>query len=860
MLKEVVYANGNHQPFWSDEAAQLEIESLAGKAANQQLLLDIYLGELRRTKDAARQGRLQADLQGAGNLLWQYRFQIAQLRMRGAKPEPPRRSTYLVNSPFSLPANLIGRQDAFYILEDWRLHEPELPAIVLAGVEGAGKSALLWDWLRQLRQAKQLPPLVVWWQFDQRHQGVPQFVARLLDYFGENLAAFSSLRQAINRLLERLKGSEALIVLDGVEKLQWNWQRKPSATILQTANQWKAAETGHLLQGLLAGAGADVKVVMSCQAIPQLVQESPTALRLSLAGLSERSALQLLSDAGIPEDTPFLAHLIQQLQGNPFYLRLLSGILGKDKTAIIEAASNIYRRIEKLPIELKRSHILEQAYAQLPAVAKDFLTPLAALDEPVSLQTAHALFSPHNPGSRQLDEVKSLLRLLGERGFVGRSENKGEELFDTHPAIDAFVQKRGVGADGVGEGEAEERISSIPETSELEPVMRMYQQLAQAGRFEEALKLYKERLSDALYFQFGAYQDEIELLSMLLSNDGKRRPRLPQPKDQAWTLNSLAGSYLVAGKPIESAALFAASNQVYEQLGNRKSWAIGLSDQAQALLMLGELQNADKALRHSIELCRQLGNQFQEAISQQWRGYLLSLTGNWTGAAAALDTALSYAADVQHPQLEGIVWLQGAQSALLRGRASAAMPALEKAQDNLAKWGQIDAIAARHWARYDWLLSWAYLLENRLEEAESQLDKAAKRATKSRFVPLLQMIQLTEAKLLQAQALNASNLPLTDSPAEMRQKAWTLMGRVQREAEGDEMQLIRADVHILMSKTALENGNRELALQHAEIGYQCAWCDAPPFSYAAGVEAARGLEHAAQKEGIRRLRDLSIFG
>ncbi|MBK8782916.1 MAG: hypothetical protein IPO22_14170 [Anaerolineales bacterium] len=51
------------------------------------------------------------------------------------------------------------------------------------------------------------------------------------------------------------------------------------------------------------------------------------------------------------------------------------------------------------------------------------------------------------------------------------------------------------------------------------------------------------------YYQFGAYQLQIELLRALFLDGEDKPPRLKKEDDQAWTLNALANSYAMSGQP-----------------------------------------------------------------------------------------------------------------------------------------------------------------------------------------------------------------------------------------------------------------------------------------------------------------------
>ena len=79
----------------------------------------------------------------------------------------------------------------------------------------------------------------------------------------------------------------------------------------------------------------------------------------------------------------------------------------------------------------------------------------------------------------------------------------------------------------------------VTRLEDLAPVIELYHHTVRAGQFDEAFTLYRDRLADPLYFQFGAYQLIIDLLRALFPDGEDRPPRLKDESDQAWTLNAI---------------------------------------------------------------------------------------------------------------------------------------------------------------------------------------------------------------------------------------------------------------------------------------------------------------------------------
>lgn len=99
---------------------------------------------------------------------------------------------------------------------------------------------------------------------------------------------------------------------------------------------------------------------------------------------------------------------------------------------------------------------------------------------------------------------------------------------------------------------APEQVVSL---EDLETVIEHYHHLVKARQYDDARKLYSDRLASPVYFQLSAYQLEIELLGELFPDGKDKLPRLENEDDQAWTVNSLANSYSFSGQPAKAVPL-----------------------------------------------------------------------------------------------------------------------------------------------------------------------------------------------------------------------------------------------------------------------------------------------------------------
>jgi tetratricopeptide (TPR) repeat protein len=561
--------------------------------------------------------------------------------------------------------------------------------------------------------------------------------------------------------------------------------------------------------------------------------------RHDLTGLNPDDALRLFQEQKITTSRAEVVQVCEPLGYHPLSLRLLAGYAANSPTnpGDLQAAANYDPTADLLG---KRQHILSQAYDSLPPTARETLSRLAAFRGSVPWDTLAAIFGDSQPTRTALTllEARGLLqRTLIITHHAPRTTSHASRIthYDLHPIVRRYAYARltnaaGVHAQLVSHFEAVPKAEKVQTLADLQPAIELYHHLARAGKYDEAHTLYNNRLSRPLYFQLGAYQQEIELLRVLFPDGEDKLPRLSKEGDQAWTLNSLATSYSLSGRPAAAASLFERQIAIREKQGNKKNVAVGLGNLAYtAQLPLGQLSAAAANLRRRIDLCREIEDRFREAIGHQELGRVLAYMGDGVGAAAELYTALELFTADKNVQGQGVTWAYRALSALLWGDAAAGQSAAQEAY-NIAANRQNE----RDRIRAEWLMGSAAWAGGQLDTAQTHLDEALRRCRAINNVELEPAILLAQARLARA-------LAFASQPSEGLTLALTLAEEARRIAERSGYRLDLADIHNFLAQLALDSHDRPLARTHAQLAYDYALCDGPPYTYQAALQEAEGL-------------------
>ena len=253
-----------------------------------------------------------------------------------------------------------------------------------------------------------------------------------------------------------------------------------------------------------------------------------------------------------------------------------------------------------------------------------------------------------------------------------------------------------------------------------------------------------------------------------------------------------------------------------EKLGDKLNLAIGLGAVASAGYMpLGRLAAAEGGHRRRIELCREIEDEYQEAVGHQELGRLLAYEGRFAEAEQELGAAFELAGKQSQQHNQGLTQAYRALLALLRSDHKAALAAARESR----RFADV-ASAERDIIQAEWLLGWAHTALGERTVAEPHLNEALTRCRSINLIELEPSILLALARL--------------HKDRESAQKALAIADRC-------EYRLNQADIHNSLARLALDSGKPAEARGHAQKAKDYAYCDGPPHYYKPAYEEAERL-------------------
>lgn len=794
----------------------------------------------------------------------------------GAAADPPQdvqpsREHWFLAHPYAMPPNFTGRLTERTMLTDWLTHDAAHPLLVLRALGGFGKSALTWHWLLNDVDPAEWPR-VVWWSFYEGDASFESFAADTVRYLDPNSAPSASPHEQLALLLEALHSRGTLLILDGFERA------------LRAFGGLSAAYQGDEMVGTGGGERdcvsplADVflsnmanlpgmrgRVLLTTRLRPSVLEKRGGIL---LQGCREDELIQLHSaDAveffhaqGIRGGRAEIEAACEPYGYHPLSLRLLAGLMVGDLHQPGDIAAS--QRLDVSGDLIQRQHhVLEQAYTSLGRTRQKLLSLIACFRSPVRYGALKALAKTKSARSRtdaverenamQKPSEVSLdadLHDLIARGLLHHDHRTNK--FDLHPIVRRYAYDRLATPDRAGAHTrlrdyftAEPTSNIVRSLDDLYPVIEMFHHTVLAGQYDEARTLFRDRLDRPTFFQFGAYQLQIELLRGLFPDGEDRLPRLKEESAQASTLNDLACVYSLSGQPRRAVPLFERHIAICSKRRQANDLAIGLSNLAiMAQIQIGALRSAESNLRLSIKLCKKLRDQFREAIGHQDLGELLAYRGAWMESESELAASLEIFEKQDAVQWQCVVFGIRAHMELRRIRSDTAADHLTSRRPDAEfaivaarcslelaeKTARLKHPYERDFIRAHWLLGAAQRVAGEMDEAGRHLHEALARCRRINLVEVEADVLIDLARLRMATSAR-------DEARRLAEEALIITERSEYVLQG-------ADTHLVLAQLAKDCGDANGIREHATEARRLATCGGPPeYTYKAAYDEAIAL-------------------
>ncbi len=527
---------------------------------------------------------------------------------------------------------LFGREHELDMLDGaWADEDTNVLTLVAWG--GVGKSALVNHWRRRLaRDNYRGAEKVYAWSFYRQgtsDQGVSadQFVDAALRWFGDSDPTAGTPWDKGERLARLIKRQRTLLILDGLEPLQFPPGR----------GHQEGALKEHSMQALLrelAAYNPGLCVITSRLAVADLADsEGDTARRINLEHLSPQAGAELLRDQGVKGEQAELERASIEFGGHALALTLLGSYLANVHDGDIARRDHvdILREDEEQGGHARRVMAsYEKWFGEGPELSG--LRILGLFDRPadgpsVAALRAEPAISGITDTLQDLSEEdwrRTLGRLRAAKLIADRDPDR-PDLLDAHPLVREYFkqQLKRNNPDAWREGNSRlyehlrDTTKELPETiDEMTPLYAAVSHGCAAARHQEALLMYYNRIrrGEVMFSlrKLGAFGAEVAILSGFFSTPWRHPIPTITESGRGFIFN-LAGFILQGlGRLAEAVQPMEASLQVATGRGTWDNAADAADSLSEMYLIIGDLSQALSYAKQSVELADRSGDDFHQ--------------------------------------------------------------------------------------------------------------------------------------------------------------------------------------------------------------------------------------------------------
>jgi tetratricopeptide (TPR) repeat protein len=578
-------------------------------------------------------------------------------------PNPP---SIKVSLPPPLTPHLFGRDDELQLLDEaWA--SPSTNIIVFHALGGAGKSALVSKWLaRMAANNYDGARRVFGWSFfsqgssENRSDSSEAFIDSALAFFGVTVEG-DYFRKA-DRLAEALRAERTVLVLDGVEPLQY----PPNTAGLPEGGLKDRALQTILLQ--LAAQQPGLCIITSRERLSDLNgYDEATVIQRPLDHLpyqtatGEQPCAQLLRALGVDGDDAEMLAAAQEFKGHAYGLTLLGSY-------VAEVLGGDLRRRKDIANLFDDDRFGSQADRMIAAyetwlgdgVEVAILRLLGLFDRPAEAASIAALrAAPALLGLTEtlqgLSEVKwqQALSKLRRLNLLSPANPHAPCELDAHPLVrEHFRQQLKTHAPDAwraGNLRLYEHLTctakDLPDTlAEMQPLFAAVTHGCAAGKYEEAFSdVYKARIHrEEEYFnidKLGAFGAELAMLSSFFVTPWQVPIDKIPLEAKAFVLNEAGICLRAIGRLTEAVQPIKNGLTLNTDLCDWKNVAFSAGCISQLLLYAGELPEAVQFAEQSVETADRSGDLYMKITNRTKLAESLHQAGRLEEALAVFQEA-----------------------------------------------------------------------------------------------------------------------------------------------------------------------------------------------------------------------------
>jgi len=556
----------------------------------------------------------------------------------GPTVEMPEKEGYIPLGPkkislAKLPSTnpeLFGRDKELKILDEvWDNTGTNIICFVAWG--GVGKTALVNTWLSKMRQDNfRGAERVFGWSFysqgaaEGKQASADQFIASALKWFGDPEPDAGSPWEKGERLAEFVRNQKTLLILDGLEPLQHPF-REEEGRIRDPGLQSLIRELAHYNPGLC--------VITTRLDVDDLKDFTGTMVENKhLEYLSDEAGMELLKHLGVKGADDELKQAVRDFDGHALALMLLGTYL----SIVYKGDVRKRDRIAKLTKEKKYGGHARQVLESYEVWFKDqpeldILRMMGLFDRPAESGAIEVLRADppikgltSKLGDLPIEDWRFALNNLRKASLLAKEDSGMPDALDCHALIREHFGDELKQNNTEAWKEAHNRLyeyfknqaKHYPDTiEEMSPLYSAVAHGCQAGRYQEAMKVYRQRIQRGIEFfnlkKLGAIGADLVTISRFFYSRWDKPMLELTETDKGFVLNQAGFCLWTLGRLNEAVQPMQAALESRIAIEEWKGAAISAGNLSELYLIIGDISHAREYATQSVDLADRSGDAFQ---------------------------------------------------------------------------------------------------------------------------------------------------------------------------------------------------------------------------------------------------------
>lgn len=568
-------------------------------------------------------------------------------------------SVHITGLPETPYVNLVGREAELARLDEaWA--DPGINIVSLVAEGGAGKSALVNEWLKRVRADNyRKAEMVLGWSFysqgtKERTTSADRFLDWSLNQLGLRVEAPSAAANA-EAIAAALSKRRVLLVLDGVEPLQHG----PGPQVGQLKDQGLRALLRHVAPAPPAAADGLVLLTSRLPVADLARWRDSAAPVIDLEHLSDPAGAALLRDNHVWGTDRDMQAASRDFGGHPLALQLLAGLLDETQNGDVRCRKEL-RAFLADPGNPRHDHakrVMESLEKEWLAGHPDLMAIIQLVglfDRPASAECLLALRAkPVIPAltdglvvMEDADWRRAVSRLRGVRLLLPEDSAQPAAL-DAHPLVREWFGERLRQRNEAAWREAHRRLyehlrdatreSKDPTLADLAPLYQAISHGCRAGLHQQVWEeVYWARVCRREEFyashKLGAIGSNLAAVSWLFQKPFEEPAPALHESIRAFVLGQAAFYLSASGRLREGLPALRAGLRLLQNAGDWRNAAVGARNLSSSELLLGEVGDSLGNAVRAAEIAEQSGDDRSRIDSRAVHAAALHAAGRWNEA------------------------------------------------------------------------------------------------------------------------------------------------------------------------------------------------------------------------------------